>query len=204
LGQILGLFWRVTPAPCICIKRIPVDSVELTKRRLGIRRLALSREQHHAPPSRTESVRVVSERSFLRLQGSPQEEVIRFNPNLKPNFRLKREPRTCTIMPLFQRSVLTRQMPKFMNPYADDSSMLDFGPNYQLISSNPALAAEANIIPSDSAICAAGSELTKRLFDSYRRAHCSWQRQPLLLSGPSHQRQANEEKWKSAQRIFAR
>src|SRR5689334_8738622 len=93
LGQILGLFRRVTPAPYIRVKGIPVDSVELTERRLEIRCLTLSREQHHTPPSRTESVGVVSERSFLRLQGSPQQEVIRFSPNLKSNFPPKREPR---------------------------------------------------------------------------------------------------------------
>ena len=30
-------------------------------------------------------------------------------------------------------------MPKFTNQYADDNSVLEFGPNFQLISSNPAL-----------------------------------------------------------------
>jgi hypothetical protein len=70
LGQIQGLFWSATTATDIRVKRIPVDSAELTKRRLETGRLALAREQHRAPPSRTKSVWILPERSLVRLQAS--------------------------------------------------------------------------------------------------------------------------------------
>ena len=41
-----------------------------TKRRLETGCLALRREQHHAPPSRTKSVWVLPERSLVRIQAS--------------------------------------------------------------------------------------------------------------------------------------
>src|SRR5208282_2576237 len=70
LGQIPCLFRSVTPAADICVQGIPVDSVEFTERRPETGRLALGREQHQAPPSRTKSVWVLPERSLVRLQAS--------------------------------------------------------------------------------------------------------------------------------------
>ena len=70
LGQIPCLFRGVTPAPDICVEGIPVDSVKFTERRPETGGLALGREQHHAPPSRTKSVRILPERSLVRHQAS--------------------------------------------------------------------------------------------------------------------------------------
>src|SRR5580658_8357587 len=70
LGQIPCLFRSVIPAPDICVQGIPVDSVEFTERCPETGCLALSREQHHAPPSRTKSVWVLPERSLVRIQAS--------------------------------------------------------------------------------------------------------------------------------------
>src|SRR5947209_1325106 len=71
LGQVLCLFGGVTPAPDVRVKRVPVDSAELSERRLEPGRPALGREQHHVPPSRTESVGVLPRRGLVRLHGSP-------------------------------------------------------------------------------------------------------------------------------------
>ena len=93
LGQVLRLFWSMTAAPNIRVKRIPVDSAELTERRLETGRLALAREQHCAPPSRTKSVWVLPERSLVRLQASTPSSV---GYHVQPKFEtnLPRKTRT--------------------------------------------------------------------------------------------------------------
>ena len=96
LSQILGFFGGVTPAPDVRVKRVPVYSVELSERRLVSRRLALSREQHRCPPSRTKSVGNVPERAFVRLQGSPRAEVVY---HVQPKFEAKPFAKTRAVAP---------------------------------------------------------------------------------------------------------
>ena len=69
-SQVLGFFGGPVPAPDVRVKRVPVDSAQLPERRC----LALGRKQHHGPPSCAKSVGDVSERAFVRLQGSPKKQ----------------------------------------------------------------------------------------------------------------------------------
>jgi len=73
-SQVLGFFGGPAPAPDVRVKRVPVDSAELPERRLESRCLALGRKQHHGPPSCAKSVGEVSERAFVRIQGSPKKQ----------------------------------------------------------------------------------------------------------------------------------
>ena len=59
LCQILGFLRSVAAAPHIRVKRIPVNSVELTERSLKTGCPALGGEQHYTPASRMKSVLIV-------------------------------------------------------------------------------------------------------------------------------------------------
>ena len=133
LNQVLRIFGRIPTIPDKGIQRVPVAFAKIGKSFLGTRRLALRRNQYHAPQSGLKLLRAAVRRTLVTLHLDVSCAVQR----IESRYRLKKKPRSsvldrpsCAAPVLgrkpFKASIVTKITSVFMEVGPDVTTGIQF------------------------------------------------------------------------------